>query len=179
MREKGRKDKRASKRVPERGSKDGLCSAPSAHISHRQPVPKDVTDESFTHKAGYALVRNEGRLTGGLNPQVPRPGGWHSRAPSAPLSSHPQARPPAACGKPKMPVRPAGTKLGRLPGELLLRGCASGWGALGGDTPITEDSFWALAAPASLFKELLKDSLPGSDFFFCPFQDHCLPRPQG
>lgn len=41
-------------------------------------VPKNVTDESFTHKVGFALVRKERRLTGGLKPtQVPMPGGWH------------------------------------------------------------------------------------------------------
>lgn len=40
--------------------------------------------------------------------------------------------------------------------------------------PPKEDSFWALAAPASLLKEQLKDSLPGSDFFLLSRTTVCL-----
>lgn len=76
----------------------------------------------------------------------------------------------------------------RLQGKPLLRvPCAHGWAVSGfsegcknEDTPKTEDLFWVLAAPAHLLKEQLKDSLPGSDFFPpSPFQDRCLPWPQG
>ena len=43
-------------------------------------VPKNVvTDERFTHKVGFTLVRKERRLKGGLKPtQEPMPGRWHS-----------------------------------------------------------------------------------------------------
>lgn len=71
---------------------------------------------------------------------------------------------------------------GGLQGKSGLQGPPpSGWGFWVPSKwryPQNRGLICTLAAAASLLKELLKDSLPGSDFF-SPFQDHCLPRPWG